>query len=93
MQGGQVDCPIMQVLGSKKIATISSNKERYRIVLSDGLYHISFAMFTTQINEKMESGELPMFSVIKIKRYITSVINNAGRSDKYDDLIRGDCSY
>ncbi|KAI4471648.1 replication factor a 1 rfa1 [Holotrichia oblita] len=82
MQGGQVDCPIMQVLGSKKIATISSDKERYRILLSDGLFHISFAMFTTQINEKMESGELPMFSVIKIKQYITSVVNNAGRSDK-----------
>ncbi|KAI4471655.1 replication factor a 1 rfa1 [Holotrichia oblita] len=94
MQGGQVDCPIMQVLGSKKIATLSSDKERYRILLSDGLFHISFAMFTTQINEKVESGELPMFSVIKIKRYITSVINNAGRSDKYDYPFNGGtCHY
>lgn len=84
MQGGQVESPIMQVLGSKKIATITSDKERYRILLSDGKHCISFAMFTTQINEKVESGELDMFSIIKVKRYITSVINNTGKSDKYD---------
>ncbi|KAI4471651.1 replication factor-a protein 1 n-terminal domain [Holotrichia oblita] len=52
MQGAQVDCPIMQVLGSKKITTINSDKDRYRILLSDGLFHISFAMFTTQRSMK-----------------------------------------
>lgn len=83
MRGGEVDSPIMQVLGSKKIATIGSDKERYRIVLSDGLHYISFAMFTTQINERVESGDLPVFSVIKVKRYVTSVINNSTKNDKY----------
>ncbi|GJQ76792.1 hypothetical protein Trydic_g15003 [Trypoxylus dichotomus] len=82
MRGGQVDCPIMQILASKKIAAVSSDKERYRILLSDGKHCISFAMFTTQINQKVESGDLPVFSVIKLVRYITSVISNTDKSDK-----------
>lgn len=82
MTGGQFEEPIMQVLGSKKIASSSSDKERFRILLSDGKYLISFAMLTTQINERVVSGELPDFSIIKIKRYITSVINNAGKGNK-----------
>lgn len=82
MQGGHVDNPLMQVLGSKKIASGSTDKERYRILLSDGKNLISFAMFTTQINERVSSGELPTFTIIKLKNYITSVINNSGKGDK-----------
>lgn len=82
MKGGQLNDVIMQVLGSKRISPSSSDKERYRLLLSDGKFVISFAMFTTQVGDHAVSSEIPTFSVIKIKRYITSVINNTGKSDK-----------
>ncbi|KAJ8953979.1 hypothetical protein NQ314_007172 [Rhamnusium bicolor] len=81
MKGGDVHQPVMQVLGSKKINSGSSDKERYRILLSDGKNSISFAMLTTQINDKVGCGGISTFSVIKIDRYITSVINNTGKGD------------
>lgn len=82
MKGDQVEDPIMQVLGSKRIASASADKERFRLLLSDGKYLISFAMLTTQINDKIANGELADNTIIKVKRYITSVINNAGKGNK-----------
>ncbi|KAF5306707.1 hypothetical protein FQR65_LT07262 [Abscondita terminalis] len=82
MKGGEIENPIMQVLGSKRIASGSSDKERYRLLLSDGKHLISFAMLTTQINDKITKGELSDNSVIKLNRYITSVINNTGKGNK-----------
>ncbi|XP_025836145.1 replication protein A 70 kDa DNA-binding subunit-like [Agrilus planipennis] len=82
MKGGTFENPIMQILGSKKIASGSSDKERYRLLLSDGKYLISFAMLSTHINELIVAGELKCNSIIKIKKHITSVINNSGRGDK-----------
>lgn len=83
MTGGVVDDPIMQVLGHKKITGAGQDKERYRILVSDGKYQISFAMLATQLNEKILSGELSSNSIIKVKKYITSLIKNAGQGDKY----------
>ncbi|KAF5300828.1 hypothetical protein FQA39_LY10950 [Lamprigera yunnana] len=82
MKGGQVEHPIMQVLGTKRIASSSADKERFRVLLSDGKHMISFAMVTSQINDKLVNGELADNSIIKIKKYITSVINNVGKGDR-----------
>ncbi|KAK4876505.1 hypothetical protein RN001_009011 [Aquatica leii] len=82
MKGSQIQSPIMQVLGSKRIASSNSDKERFRLLLSDGKHAISFAMITTQINDKVTTGELADNSIIQIKRYITSVINNTGKRNK-----------
>lgn len=79
MRGGDYPSPVMQVLGSKKINSGNPDKERYRILLSDGRHTISFAMLTTQSNDS--SGSLENFSVIRIDKFITSVINNAGKGD------------
>lgn len=81
MKGGNYNEPIMQVLGSKKINSGSADKDRYRILLSDGKNSISFAMLTTQINNPMIGDGIPQFSVIKIERYITSVVNHSGKGD------------
>lgn len=81
MSGGTIEEPIMQVLGSKKIVG-NADKERYRLLVSDGKYQISFAMIATQINEKITSGELSVNSVIKVKKFITSMINNGGKGDR-----------
>lgn len=81
MTGGQIVDPVMQVLGSKKIIG-NAEKERYRLLVSDGKYQISFAMIATQINDKITSGELSVNSIIKVKKYITSMINNSGKGDR-----------
>lgn len=79
MRGGEYPDAIMQVLGSKKINSGNSEKERYRILLSDGKHTISFAMLTTQTNDG--SGVPETFSVISIDKFITSVINNTGKGE------------
>lgn len=100
MSGGQVEKPIMQVLSSKQVNSNQPDKVRYRLLLSDGIYTISFAMVTTHINEQGGTGEIPDYSIIKINNFITSVINNTGRGGEkrvlvilnYDTLMRGDPS-
>ncbi|XP_017771674.1 PREDICTED: replication protein A 70 kDa DNA-binding subunit [Nicrophorus vespilloides] len=83
MRGDKIDNPIMQVLGSKKLATNDPDKERHRMMLSDGKYLFSFAMFTNQIsNSILLGGDFEMFSIIKIKRSVTSEINKDKSADK-----------
>ncbi|XP_056629805.1 replication protein A 70 kDa DNA-binding subunit [Diorhabda sublineata] len=81
MSGGEYPKPIMQILGSKRINAGSGDKERIRILLSDGKYTISFAMLTAQMNEKIGPNGVENFSVVQIDKYITSVVSNAGKGD------------
>lgn len=81
MRGGNYDNPIMQVLGSKKIQGSGAN-ERFRLLVSDGKHSHSFAMLGTQLNDKLITGELSDYSVIKIDKYITSVLKTAGNKEK-----------
>uniref|UniRef100_A0A1B6CV81 Replication protein A subunit n=1 Tax=Clastoptera arizonana TaxID=38151 RepID=A0A1B6CV81_9HEMI len=81
MTGGEVVNPVMQILGSKKIAGNAAN-ERYRLLVSDGVHLNSFAMLATQLNEKVTSGELADYSIVKINRHIVSMVNNQGRGEK-----------
>lgn len=85
MNGGQYENAVLQVLGSKKIVSATpGDKERYRLLLSDGKNLISSAMLSTQMITKISgTGEIPMFTVIKLNKHITSVINNAGNKNKY----------
>ncbi|KAE8751185.1 hypothetical protein FOCC_FOCC002013 [Frankliniella occidentalis] len=81
MNGGQVDTPIMQILGSKKISGAGDN-ERYRLLVSDGVHVNSFAMLATQLNEMIRNGDLADNTIVRIKRYITSVVPNSGKGEK-----------
>lgn len=81
MRGGNYDKPIMQVLGSKKIQG-SGASERFRLLVSDGKHSHSFAMLGTQLNEKLITGELSDFSVIRIDKYITSVLKSTPGKEK-----------
>lgn len=100
MSGGQVEKPIMQVLSSKQVNANQPDKMRFRLLLSDGIYTISFAMVTTHISDQNASGEIPDYSVIRVNNYITSVINNTGRSGEkrvlvilsFDILLKGDAA-
>lgn len=68
-----VDRPVFQVLGQKKIAG-SAGTDRYRLLLSDGVHSHSSAMLATQLNDKIESGELATFSVICLEKYHCNTI-------------------
>lgn len=81
MNGGHYESPVMQVLGSKKIAGTGTN-DRYRLLVSDGKHTHSFAMLATQLNDKLITGELSDYSVIKVDRFITSVLKNNEKSEK-----------
>ncbi|XP_031632411.1 replication protein A 70 kDa DNA-binding subunit, partial [Contarinia nasturtii] len=77
--------PILQVLGSKRIA--GGNAERYRLLLSDGQYLQSFSMLSTQLNHLVVEGQLPEFSIIQVKQHITSVVNKNENDESRRVLI------
>lgn len=74
--------PILQILGSKKINnnSVNTDKERYRMLLSDGICSISHAMLATQANDDLPPGGPTNFTVIKVKKFVTSMING-GKAD------------
>lgn len=80
MNGTELKDPVMQVISSKRVTSNQADKDRFRLLLSDGKHYISYAMLSVQTNNKNASGQVPDNSIIKLKRYITSVINNSGSS-------------
>lgn len=82
MTGNEYDGqPVLQVLGSKRIA--GGNAERYRLLLSDGKYLQSFSMLSTQLNHLVTEGKLPEFTIIKVNQHITSVVNKNENDERY----------
>ncbi|XP_058813344.1 replication protein A 70 kDa DNA-binding subunit [Topomyia yanbarensis] len=82
MRGNELEQPVVQILGSKRIAGGGEQSERYRLLISDGQNLYSFAMLATQLNELHQNGQLSEFTVIRINRYITSVVNRGERGEK-----------
>ncbi|KAL1462309.1 hypothetical protein WDU94_014152 [Cyamophila willieti] len=70
MSGEDVQNPVMQILGTKKIP--GGNTERYRVLISDGVNINSFAMLATQLNDLIVNGSLCEFTIVQIKRHIVS---------------------
>ncbi|CAD6242557.1 GSCOCG00009510001-RA-CDS [Cotesia congregata] len=79
-QGIEVDKPVFQILGTKRLA--STESERYRLLLSDGVTSNSFTMLATQLNGMVTNNELSDFSIIEITRYALTNANNAGKMRK-----------
>ncbi|XP_008557136.1 replication protein A 70 kDa DNA-binding subunit [Microplitis demolitor] len=79
-QGIEVEKPIFQILGTKRLA--STENERYRLLLSDGVTSNSFTMLATQLNSMVTNNELSDYSIIEITRYALSNANNAGKMRK-----------
>lgn len=73
--------PILQVLGSKRIA--GGNAERYRLLLSDGQYLQSFSMLSTQLNHLVAEGQLNENTIIKVQQHITSVVNKNENDERF----------
>ncbi|XP_018574321.1 replication protein A 70 kDa DNA-binding subunit [Anoplophora glabripennis] len=85
MRGGDYHQPVLQILGIKRVTSGSADKQRHRIMVSDGKHSVSFAMLTTQIIE--QAGPITPLTVIKVERFITSMVNNSGREDQRVLLI------
>lgn len=63
--------------GHKKLS--SSNLERYRLLVSDGLRINSFTMLATQLNPMITDGILTEYAVCEISKYALSSVNNGGK--------------
>ncbi|XP_015524871.1 replication protein A 70 kDa DNA-binding subunit [Neodiprion pinetum] len=77
MNGVEVEKPILQILGHKKLQS-ASTQERYRLLVSDGKRINSYAMLATQLNSLITNDQLTEFSVCQVNRYAISMINNSG---------------
>lgn len=76
MAGVEIDKPVLQILGSKRIQS-SENTERYRLLVSDGKFLNSFAMLATQMNDFVVDGRLVDYTIVRVTRYITSMVNKS----------------
>ncbi|KAI4484282.1 hypothetical protein M0804_007738 [Polistes exclamans] len=79
MAGDDIDNPIIQILGHKKLIGQNTG-ERYRLLVSDGKRVNSFTMLATQLNSKIT--ELTDFSICQVNRYAVSVVNNSGKQKR-----------
>ncbi|KAL2945170.1 Replication protein A 70 kDa DNA-binding subunit A [Bienertia sinuspersici] len=72
LEGDVNSKPLVQILD---IRSISSNQERYRLLLSDAV-SAQQAMIATQLNGRVKSGEIRKGSVIQLIEYICSSVQN-----------------
>lgn len=76
MAGSEIEKPVLQILGSKRIMS-TENSERYRLLVSDGKFLNSFAMLATQLNDYVVDGRLADNTIVRIDKYITSMVNKS----------------
>uniref|UniRef100_A0A1B6MN54 Replication protein A subunit n=1 Tax=Graphocephala atropunctata TaxID=36148 RepID=A0A1B6MN54_9HEMI len=86
LSGGEVLNPVLQVLGSRKL-TGNVNSERYRLLISDGVYCNSYAMLATQLNHMVDDNQLAEYSIIRVNRHLTSMVNNQQKKGEKRVLI------
>ncbi|XP_058976432.1 replication protein A 70 kDa DNA-binding subunit-like [Musca domestica] len=73
MSGEEIEGPVFQIMGAKRIN--SGDSERVRLLVSDGTYFNSYAMMATQLNTKYADDQLKEWTIIRVDKYITSVVN------------------
>eukprot|EP00088_Acartia_fossae_P046737 TRINITY_DN5054_c0_g2_i1.p1 TRINITY_DN5054_c0_g2~~TRINITY_DN5054_c0_g2_i1.p1 ORF type:complete len:620 (+),score=202.71 TRINITY_DN5054_c0_g2_i1:71-1930(+) len=67
---------VAQVLATKPVG---AGQERYRLLISDGVYQNSFSMLATQFNHLIHEKKLENFTIIKVKKHM---FNKAGSGKK-----------
>ncbi|XP_014477578.1 PREDICTED: replication protein A 70 kDa DNA-binding subunit [Dinoponera quadriceps] len=80
MDGIDIEKPVVQVLGHKKLT--SSSSDRYRLLVSDGLRTNSFTMLATQLNNLITNNILTEFTVCELSKYALSSVNNGGKEKR-----------
>ncbi|EDW80816.1 uncharacterized protein Dwil_GK11360 [Drosophila willistoni] len=77
MQGEDVENPVLQILAIKRINS-NVESERYRILISDGMYFNSYAMLASQLNHLHQAGDLEEFTIVRLDKYMTSLVGKEG---------------
>ncbi|MPC12910.1 Replication protein A DNA-binding subunit [Portunus trituberculatus] len=72
VNGGHPEKPVVQILTMKRIP--SGSQERWRLLLSDGKWSSSFAMLATQLNPKVDSGDITNNCIIRMDRYVCNTV-------------------
>ncbi|KAG0481738.1 hypothetical protein HPP92_012596 [Vanilla planifolia] len=65
--------PVLQVVEIRLVNTVKSSVERYRMLLSDGVYHQQ-GMLATQMNEIVKSGHLQKGSIVRLTEFFCNTI-------------------
>ncbi|KAL4223084.1 60S acidic ribosomal protein P1 [Mactra antiquata] len=78
VSGNPCDSPFFQILSSKQI-TSGTGSDRYRLLVSDGKHSYSHVMLATQLNSKMETGEMDNLCVVKVNQYICNTLQGERR--------------
>ncbi|XP_039971109.1 replication protein A 70 kDa DNA-binding subunit [Bactrocera neohumeralis] len=73
MRGEEVEKPVLQILGTKKIT--GGETDRLRLLISDGKFINSYSMLATQLNHLHAEGKLSEYTIVRVDKYITSVVN------------------
>ncbi|XP_075162697.1 replication protein A 70 [Haematobia irritans] len=73
MAGEEVESPVFQILGVKRIA--GGDNARMRLLISDSKYFNSYAMLATQLNPMFGEDKLKEHAIVRVDKYITSVVN------------------
>lgn len=82
MRGEDVDKPVFQILGFKRISG-QQGSDRFRLNISDGLHSHTFAMLATQLNVMIPSGELDNNCVVRVEKLISNAV-----SEKYGKAFK-----
>ncbi|XP_071532708.1 replication protein A 70 kDa DNA-binding subunit isoform X2 [Panulirus ornatus] len=72
IEGSHPENPVLQIISMKRIP--SGTQERFRLLVSDGQWSSSFAMLATQLNPKVDSGEVSNFCVMRMNRYVCNTV-------------------
>lgn len=82
MNNEDINESIMQVLNIEKVDKNCWNKDRYRLLLSDGENSYSFFMLASQLNDMINSSALLKFDIIWITDHIISILSRSGTNTK-----------
>ncbi|KAH0947912.1 hypothetical protein HN011_011695 [Eciton burchellii] len=80
MNGIDIEKPVLQILGHKKLT--SSSCDRYRLLVSDGQRLNSFTMLATQLNHMIADNILTEYTICEISKYALSSVNNGGKEKR-----------
>ncbi|WOL14899.1 hypothetical protein Cni_G23680 [Canna indica] len=67
--------PVVQVREVRLVSSQQNSTERYRMLLSDGVY-MQQAMLATQLNAFVKSGELQKFSIVQLNEFVCNQIKD-----------------
>merc|ERR1719315_586665 len=73
--------PVLQILGHKAcLPSQTGAMERFRLLLSDGLYTCSYSILSTQLNHMIYQQELMNYSLVRVNRHMCNRAEETGKT-------------